>query len=269
MQIIRGLPKLRSRGLSFRQFCRELANDLNMEVVPPSMYESSCSVDDEDRVTSGEDAVQCITYNKREAFFKKLPLIERRMNRRAHHRRVSMKKQMSCIWCCRVDHSTAELVTIDTEERQQPCVQSVVSLFACDRDTMGRAASICSIRQRDCLTHAATKHDAWKWLSAVVPRDVLHHRVVRDRSQLKAPTKLLNHLILLLLTWLLVVQKVKWCHPLPHGAMATTMSILQDFLRVTTMTKGVVRSVASVREASLLFQSPRRGQGGDLLSDQK
>ena len=100
--------KHRSRQLPFRQFCRDLANDLNIEVVPPSMYASSSS--DDDRVTSGDDgddSLVCITYNKREAFFDKLPLIERRMNRRAHHKRVSMQKQMSCIWCCRVDHSAA------------------------------------------------------------------------------------------------------------------------------------------------------------------
>jgi hypothetical protein len=100
--------KHRSRQLCFRQFCHELANDLNIEVVPPSTYASSGSSDDDedDRVTRAEEALQCITYNKREAFFKVLPLIEQRMNRRGNHKRVLTKKQMSCIWCCRADHST-------------------------------------------------------------------------------------------------------------------------------------------------------------------
>ena len=99
--------KHRSRQLSFRQFCQSLANDLNIEVVPPSMYASSSSANDDEGVMSGEEAiVERITYNKREAFFNKLPLIERRINQRAHHKRVSMQKQMSCIWCCRVDHSS-------------------------------------------------------------------------------------------------------------------------------------------------------------------
>jgi hypothetical protein len=72
------------------------------------------------------------------------------------------------------------------------------------------------------------------------------------------------------LPWLLVVvQKIKWYHPLPHGTMATAMSIRQDFLPVTTMTEGVGNGVASVGGATLLLQSPRRGQGGDLFRDQK
>ena len=105
-----GFHKHRSRQLSFKQFCQELANDLNIEVVAPSMYassSSSSSSNDESRVMSEEDSLECNPYNKREAFFNKVPLIEQRMNRSAHHKRVAMQKQMSYIWCCRVDHSTA------------------------------------------------------------------------------------------------------------------------------------------------------------------
>ena len=80
---------------------------MNIEVVPPSTFASSS--DDERKMSGGdnEEVLECITYNKREAFFDKLQLIKRRMNRRVLHKRISMQKQMSCIWCCRVDHSTA------------------------------------------------------------------------------------------------------------------------------------------------------------------
>ena len=78
--------------------------------------------------------------------------------------------------------------TINMEERQQCPVQSVVFLFAYDQDTMGRAASICFIRLKHYLTHAAMRHDAWKWRSALVPGDVFHHRIVRNRTQKKKAT---------------------------------------------------------------------------------
>ena len=80
---------------------------MNIEVVPPSTFASSSSSDDERKMSGGDnDEVEYITYNKREAFFNKLPLIERRINQRAQLKRISMQKQMSCTWCCRVDHST-------------------------------------------------------------------------------------------------------------------------------------------------------------------
>ena len=54
---------------------------MNIEVVPPSTFASSSSSDDERKMSGGDnDEVEYITYNKREAFFNKLPLIERRMN---------------------------------------------------------------------------------------------------------------------------------------------------------------------------------------------
>jgi len=106
----------RARQPPFRQFCVELANDLNIEVVPPSMYES-CSDDDDGQMMRrtedrGDNAASSggvnISYNKREAYFSKLPLIERRKNRRANHQPISVNRQSSCVWCCRIDHSTGQ-----------------------------------------------------------------------------------------------------------------------------------------------------------------
>ena len=106
----------RARQPPFRQFCVELANDLNIEVVPPSMYES-CSNDDNGQMMrrtedGGDNAASSggvnISYNKREAYFSKLSLIERRKNRRANHQPISVNRQSSCVWCCRIDHSTGQ-----------------------------------------------------------------------------------------------------------------------------------------------------------------
>ena len=102
----------RARQPPFRQFCLELANDLKIEVIPPSLYES-CSDNDDDgqmmrRTEDGgnnSSSSVVITYNKREAYFSKLPLIERRKNRRVNHRPTSFNRQSSCVWCCRLDHS--------------------------------------------------------------------------------------------------------------------------------------------------------------------
>jgi hypothetical protein len=55
--------RMRERQLPFRQFCLELANDLKMEVVPPTMQNSGS--DDDDRGHSTPSVA--ITYNKREA----------------------------------------------------------------------------------------------------------------------------------------------------------------------------------------------------------
>ena len=63
-----------------------------------------------------------------------------------------------------------------------------------------------------------------------------------SRSQ---ATKLLNHLILPL-TWLLVVQTIERCHPLPHGKRTTVMTTRLDLLPVTTMTEGVGSAITSV-----------------------
>jgi SAP domain len=104
--------KRRARQLSFRQFCRELANDLQLEVVPPSIHESGSDDDDTGimRSTDRGDRTSSvvITYNKREAYFTKPHLIERRMNRRVLHQPSSVQRQSSCVWCCRIDHSTGQ-----------------------------------------------------------------------------------------------------------------------------------------------------------------
>ena len=106
----------RARQPPFRQFCVELANDLKIEVVPPSMYESCSDNDGQMTIRRTDDGgdntssrVVRITYNKREAYFCKLPLIERRKNGRLNHQLVtSVKRQSSCVWCCRIDHSTGQ-----------------------------------------------------------------------------------------------------------------------------------------------------------------
>ena len=102
--------KRRARQLPFRQFCLELANDLKIEVLSPTMYESgSDDNDDNNDANKGHiTASIAITYNKREAYFSKPHLIERRTNRRVLHQPSSVQRQSSCIWCCRIDHSTGE-----------------------------------------------------------------------------------------------------------------------------------------------------------------
>jgi len=94
--------KRRARQLPFRQFCLELANDLKIEVLPPTMHESgSDDNDDNDDANKGHiTASIAITYNKREAYFSKPHLIERRMNQRVLHQPSSVQRQSSCIWCC-------------------------------------------------------------------------------------------------------------------------------------------------------------------------
>jgi hypothetical protein len=96
--------KMRARQLPFRQFCFELANDIKIEVVPPTMHESDCNDDEIGRSTPSV----AITYNKQEAYFSKPQLIERRMNRRLLHQPFSAQTQSSCVWCCRIDHLTGE-----------------------------------------------------------------------------------------------------------------------------------------------------------------
>ena len=116
--------KRRARQVPFRQFCQMLASDLTVEVVPPSGYESSSSEEDnewvagspdendertdreEDRNHSRQRESVAISYNKREAFFAKPHLIAKRMNRRLTHLPSSARRQSSCVWCCRRDHST-------------------------------------------------------------------------------------------------------------------------------------------------------------------
>ena len=65
-----------------------------------------------------------------QTFFNKPQLIERRMNQRAHHKRVSMQKQMSCIWSCRVDHST-EMFHYQHGRRKTTMVCSICGVPLC------------------------------------------------------------------------------------------------------------------------------------------
>ncbi|KAI2503223.1 hypothetical protein MHU86_11246 [Fragilaria crotonensis] len=65
--------------------------------------------DNDDAANKGPTTASiAITYNKREAYFSKPHLIERRTNRRVLHQPSSVQRQSSCIWCCRIDHSTGE-----------------------------------------------------------------------------------------------------------------------------------------------------------------
>ena len=105
--------KMRARQAPFRQFCQQLANDLTIEVASPILYNSSDNDDDNsdsgndgngnDRLTTSTD--YDIRYKQREAYFSRSDLIARRLNRRIQHLPCSDRKQVSCIWCCRLDHS--------------------------------------------------------------------------------------------------------------------------------------------------------------------
>ena len=46
-----------------------------------------------------------IAYNKRDAYFSMPELIAKRMTRRIIHYPCSVRRQSSCVWCCRLDHS--------------------------------------------------------------------------------------------------------------------------------------------------------------------
>ena len=108
MQIIQELPIEACASTSITPILSRAC-----QVVPPSMYES-CSDDDDDQMMRRTDgggnpsSGVNITYNKREAYFSKLPLIERRKNRRANHQPTSVNRQSICVWCCRIDHSTGQ-----------------------------------------------------------------------------------------------------------------------------------------------------------------
>jgi hypothetical protein len=109
--------KMRARQLPFRQFCLELANNLKIEVIPPTMHESG-----RDDVERGHSCPSvAITYNKREAYFSKPHLIEWRMNQRVLHQPSSAQRQSSCVWCCRIDHSTGERHTRHGRKRAWMC----------------------------------------------------------------------------------------------------------------------------------------------------
>jgi hypothetical protein len=80
---------------------------LNLRYEASIIYDNSN--DDNDDANKGHiTASIAITYNKREAYFSKPHLIERRTNRRGLHQPSSIQRQSSCIWCCRIDHSTGE-----------------------------------------------------------------------------------------------------------------------------------------------------------------
>ena len=68
---------MRARRLPFRQFYLELASDLKIEAVPPTMHESAAMMMREDTVLL---QLLLFTYNKHEAYFSKPHLIECRMN---------------------------------------------------------------------------------------------------------------------------------------------------------------------------------------------
>jgi hypothetical protein len=98
---LKDFQKIHARQFPFRQFCLELANDLKIEVVPPTMHESGS--DDHERGHSTPSIA--IMYNKREVHFSKPHQIEWRINRRVLHHPSSAQRQSSCVWCCRIDHS--------------------------------------------------------------------------------------------------------------------------------------------------------------------
>ena len=115
--------KTRARLPPFRQFCHILADDLQVSVVPPIMYNTSSSDGDEEVINAGasdgDGDVETqrrqtrnktseelsIVYNKRDAYFSMPELIAKRMNRRVAHLLCSLRRQSSCVWCCRLDHS--------------------------------------------------------------------------------------------------------------------------------------------------------------------
>jgi hypothetical protein len=61
--------------------------------------------DDEQQKQLG---VAYIAYNKRDAYFKIPALIAKRMNRRLPHTPCSDRRQSSCVWCCRWNHSSGK-----------------------------------------------------------------------------------------------------------------------------------------------------------------
>ena len=91
-----------------------LADDLNVQVVAPMMYDSTSSSDDDDEAVmvrmasaDNDDEVErhqrqnnapvaiSNVYNKRDAFFKVPDLIAKRMNRRVAHLPCSARTQSS------------------------------------------------------------------------------------------------------------------------------------------------------------------------------
>ena len=61
--------------------------------------------EEDDRQRTHQDSVVSMYNNKREAYFSKPHLIERRMNGRVVHLPLSEQIQTSCIRCCQRDHS--------------------------------------------------------------------------------------------------------------------------------------------------------------------
>ena len=226
----------RARQPPFHQFCVELANDLKIEVVPPSMYES-CSDNDgqmtirrtDDGADNTSSCVVGITYNKREAYFCKLPLIERRKNGRLNHQLVtSVKRQSSCVWCCRIDHSTGQKHSRHGMKTTWKCSVCGVSC-AKDQDTMVRAVFFCSTKQIHCLTRVPCK--------------------CRSSALIRATPILRQHpAVVLVRTCLLRLQN----NHLPQGTTTlTTMetSVQQKVPAVaTTTTKAVLGNLQVVAE---------------------
>ncbi len=105
--------KMHACQLTFRQFCLEVAHDLKIQVVPPTMHERGSDVDDTRMWSSTDGGHRTssvdITYNKREACFSKPHLIERRMNLRVRHQPSSAQTQSRCVWRCCIDHATGEI----------------------------------------------------------------------------------------------------------------------------------------------------------------
>ena len=99
--------RIRARQPPFRQFCQLLAIDLTVTVSSALDYSTSDS-DSENESADDEDGSQpeaVIIYNTRDAFFSVPSLIALRQNRRIAHDPSSSRRQRSCVWCCRLDHS--------------------------------------------------------------------------------------------------------------------------------------------------------------------
>jgi hypothetical protein len=159
---LKDFQKMCARQFPFRQFCLELANDLKIEVVPPTMHESGS--DDHERGHSTPSIA--IMYNKREVHFSKPHQNEWRINRRVLHQPSSAQRQSSCVWCCRIDHSIGKRHT--RHGRKTTCLMC----STCD------VVFFCSTKRRHCLTRVVLRHRAHKCQFAHTATNVLHHPAV-------------------------------------------------------------------------------------------
>ena len=262
-----GFHKHRSRQLSFKQFCQELANDLNIEVVAPSMYASSSSSKDESRVMSEEDSLECNPYNKREAFFNKVPLIEQRINRSAHHKRVAMQKQMSCIWCCRVDHSTARTKHY-RHQRKTTVACPICGVPLCVRPRYNGESCFNMFHTAETLFDPCCEET--RCLEVTVRAgdrgNIPPSRRTRQETSEGNQLAQWSHST----TDMVAGSAEGWMvPPIAHGTIATAMSTRQDSLPVAMITEGVGSAVTSVVGVTWLFQSPTRGQARDFLCNLK